>query len=113
MDTAIIRLRSTRGATVKCNFVSVYPTRVLLPIRSAQKGVPMIHSKAHKQPKPKIIAGPKGSPANVATMPVTIPLQDRIRERAYELYQTRDCEPGQDVQDWLRAEQEIIRKQVR
>jgi hypothetical protein len=33
--------------------------------------------------------------------------QDLIRTRAYELYESRGREPGQDEQDWLRAEQEI------
>jgi len=40
----------------------------------------------------------------------TVPLQDRIRQRAYELYESRDREPGQDVQDWLRAEHEISKQ---
>jgi hypothetical protein len=31
-----------------------------------------------------------------------------IRERAYQLYESRGCEPGQDEQDWLRAEHEIL-----
>jgi hypothetical protein len=60
-----------------------------------------------KQPMPKIVAGPKSIPGKVAMM---IPSQDRIRERAYELYESRGCKPGRDEQDWLRAEQEI-RKQ--
>jgi hypothetical protein len=37
--------------------------------------------------------------------------QDMIRERAYELYVSRGREPGQDEQDWLRAEQEIVNRQ--
>jgi hypothetical protein len=31
-----------------------------------------------------------------------------IRARAYELYEDRGHEPGQDEQDWLRAEREIL-----
>ena len=42
-------------------------------------------------------------------MPDTVPSQDLIRERAYELYENRGREPGQDEQDWLRAEQEILK----
>jgi hypothetical protein len=64
----------------------------------------------HKQPTPKIIVGPKNSPAKITVMAGTVPLQDKIRERAYELYESRDREPGQDVQDWLRAEQEISKQ---
>jgi hypothetical protein len=69
----------------------------------------MIDPQAHKQPKPQIVVDPKRSPGKVAMMPDTVPSQDRIRERAYELYQSRGREPGQDEQDWLRAEQEIVK----
>ena len=63
-----------------------------------------------KQSMPKIVAGPKSIPGKVATMTDTIPSHDRIRERAYELYESRGCEPGRDEQDWLRAEQEILKQ---
>ena len=39
----------------------------------------------------------------------TVPSQDMIRVRAYELYENRGRENGQDEQDWLRAEQEILK----
>ena len=71
----------------------------------------MIDPMAQEQRKPKIVVGPKGSSGKVARMPDTVPLQDRIRERAYELYESRHREPGQDVQDWLRAEQEISKRE--
>jgi hypothetical protein len=32
----------------------------------------------------------------------------KIRERAYELYESRGREPGQDEQDWFRAEKELL-----
>lgn len=34
-------------------------------------------------------------------------LQDRIRQRAFELYQKRGGQHGFDVEDWLRAEAEF------
>jgi len=67
----------------------------------------MVSPKTQKQPQPKIV-GPKSSPSNVAMIPDTVPAQDRIRERAYELYEGRGREPGQDEQDWFRAEREIL-----
>jgi len=70
----------------------------------------MIDSKAQKQPQSKIVVGPKSSPGKVAMMPDTVPSLDRIRARAYELYEGRGREPGQDEQDWLRAEQELHNK---
>lgn len=68
----------------------------------------MSSPKTQTQPQPKIVAGLKSSPGKVAMMPDTVPSQDRIRERAYELYEGRGREPGQDEQDWFRAEQEIL-----
>lgn len=70
----------------------------------------MIDPKTHKQPKPKIVAGLKSSPGKVELMPGTVPSQDRIRERAYELYENRGRETGRDEQDWLRAEREILKQ---
>jgi hypothetical protein len=35
------------------------------------------------------------------------PSDEQIRERAYELYLQRGAAPGQDVEDWLAAEQEL------
>jgi len=68
----------------------------------------MFDPKALKQSKPNIAVTPKNSPAKLAMMPETLPPQDTIRERAYELYESRGREPGHDEQDWLRAEQEIV-----
>jgi Protein of unknown function (DUF2934) len=34
-------------------------------------------------------------------------VKSRMRERAYQLYECRGREPGQDEQDWFRAEEEI------
>jgi HSP20 family protein len=35
-------------------------------------------------------------------------LQKAIARRAYELFESRGCEHGQDLADWLRAESEIL-----
>jgi hypothetical protein len=67
--------------------------------------------KTQKQPQPRIAVGPKGSPGKVAMMPDTVPSQDRIRERAYQLYEGRGREPGQDEQDWLHAEREMLSRE--
>jgi hypothetical protein len=34
-------------------------------------------------------------------------LEQQIRDRAYELYEARGREDGHDLNDWLRAEEEI------
>jgi len=36
-------------------------------------------------------------------------LQERIRRRAHELYVERGSQPGSELDDWLRAEAEILR----
>jgi len=32
---------------------------------------------------------------------------DHIRMRAYQLFEARGCQPGQELDDWLQAEREI------
>jgi len=39
----------------------------------------------------------------------TLPLEDRIRRRAYELYLQRGSEPGSELNDWLQAEEDMRR----
>jgi len=70
----------------------------------------MIDRNANKQPKPKTVVDPKGSTGNMATITDTPSSQDRTRERAYELYESRGRGPGQEEQDWFRAEQEILKR---
>jgi hypothetical protein len=36
--------------------------------------------------------------------------QERVRKRAYELYLGRNRRPGNEVQDWLQAEAELLWK---
>ncbi len=68
----------------------------------------MIDPKATKEPQPEIAVVTKSSSGKAAMMPDPVPSQDMIRARAYELYEDRGHEPGQDEQDWLRAEREIL-----
>ena len=53
----------------------------------------------------------KKLPATVTSEPQQ--LEDRIRARAYELYEARGRESGHDLEDWLRAEEEANEKKVR
>jgi hypothetical protein len=43
----------------------------------------------------------------------TIDIEGQIRQRAYELYQERGGTPGQENEDWLRAESEVLTRQNR
>jgi len=40
--------------------------------------------------------------------PVPINLEEEIRRRAYELYEQRGATSGQDHEDWLVAEREVL-----
>lgn len=35
-------------------------------------------------------------------------MRERISRRAYEIYLSRGCEPGCEMEDWLQAENEIL-----
>lgn len=46
-------------------------------------------------------------------VPYSHHVEDQIRKRAYEIYETRGREDGHDLDDWVRAEQEIVSKETR
>ena len=69
----------------------------------------MLSPKANKQPKAPVVVPSKSSPGKLAVMPDAVPSDNKIRERAYELYESRGREPGRDEQDWFGAEQEILK----
>ena len=54
---------------------------------------------------------PKKSPATGTSEPQE--LEHQIRLRAQELYEARGREDGRELDDWLRAEEEIAGKKVR
>lgn len=37
-----------------------------------------------------------------------LPVEERVRQRAYELYVERGNESGSELDDWLQAEDEIL-----
>lgn len=43
------------------------------------------------------------------TTPV-VDIDERIRQRAFELFQLRGCQNGHDFDDWMQAEEEIMGK---
>ena len=53
----------------------------------------------------------KKPPATAASEPQE--LENQIRQRAFELYEARGREEGHDLDDWLRAEEEITAKSER
>lgn len=39
--------------------------------------------------------------------PVSVPTQEEIRVRAYEIYVKRGAEPGREAEDWAQAERDL------
>jgi hypothetical protein len=70
----------------------------------------MMNPKTAPQSQPQRVLDPPCSTGKLATMPTHGPSQDKIRERAYKLYENRGREHGQDKQDWFRAEQELLNR---
>jgi hypothetical protein len=56
-------------------------------------------------PKAKTASGPT---VKKASKTKAKPTQDDIALRAYHIYLERGCTPGDPMQDWLRAEQELL-----
>lgn len=54
--------------------------------------------------------------AVIRTKPVAvvtpIDVQEEIRQRAYELFETRGGTEGRELEDWLQAEEEIRRRKT-
>lgn len=61
--------------------------------------------KAIRRQKPAGQANPRksGRPTEI---------EARISLRAYHLYTERGCEPGHALEDWLRAEVEVMRQRI-
>ena len=50
------------------------------------------------------------APVRAKKLPIdTLPLEERIRQRAHELYVERGNQSGSEFDDWLQAEEEILR----
>jgi hypothetical protein len=50
------------------------------------------------------------APARAKEAPIEpLPLEERIRRRAYELYIQRGSQSGSELDDWLQAEGEVLR----
>jgi hypothetical protein len=66
----------------------------------------MIVSKLQKQSKVKT------SPASKSAAPEISISHDKIRDLAFQIYEGRGSEPGNDTQDWLRAEIQIAGREI-
>ena len=60
--------------------------------------------------KPATLALPKKNAAGAAQVSDAARVENKVRERAYQLYEGRGSEPGKDKQDWLQAEREVLKR---
>ena len=56
---------------------------------------------------------PMPAKSKLAKNEVTSDVTQRVAQRAYELYEMRGREIGHDLDDWLKAEEEITRDDSR
>ena len=56
---------------------------------------------------------PSKAPTSVQRENPVPNVEDEIRRHAYELYEQRGREDGHDLEDWLRAEEEVTQKRGR
>jgi hypothetical protein len=68
----------------------------------------MVASKAQNQSKSKKIDASHFSPVNATAAPNTCCVFTQIRARAFQLFQKRGSKHGHDMQDWLRAERQVM-----
>ena len=65
----------------------------------------MVTAKRTRKPK-----SAKATAAPVQQVSLSTDFQEAIRSRAYTIYEQRGCQHGHDVDDWLIAEVELVRK---
>ncbi len=58
----------------------------------------------------RVIASPQKKLSAVAKIK---PTQDEIALRAYHIYLERGCTPGNPLDDWVRAERELVENHVK
>lgn len=69
-------------------------------------------SKKSTEPKVESPSKPVVSTTSEVTTVTTrtVDIQDAIRERAYEIYEQRGGQHGADLEDWVRAEREVLER---
>jgi hypothetical protein len=73
--------------------------------------MPRAKSPRNGNPRSRVTPPPFSVPdavTEIRTKGNTVDLESEIRRRAYELYEQRGCSPGQENEDWLVAEREVL-----
>jgi len=61
-----------------------------------------------KPAAPKRVSRPAVKRTRTVAAAIARPDDEQIRARAYELFLQRDGHPGDPLEDWLRAERELL-----
>ena len=69
-------------------------------------------SKVQEKPKLNKVPAARTSPARKSAAPEVCVTRDSIRDRAFQIYQSRGGQHGHDMQDWFRAELQIAERQI-
>jgi len=59
-------------------------------------------------PMPEVSSAPSVRKNGGSAGTTPIDLEAQIRQRAYEIYEERGCTAGNEHEDWVRAEREIL-----
>jgi hypothetical protein len=71
----------------------------------------MLNSQESALARSKTLYVPKQPFAGAAPTSDAVALENKIRERAHQLYLCRGCESGGAIHDWVQAEGEILNQQ--
>jgi hypothetical protein len=117
LEIAISRQIDFRCRFRQQNFDAAFVNSQNFPDGTSQNGVILRYQKSEVLMAGRAIAAFKkkrhGEPEKTATessvtRPAPVSLEERIRARAYAKYLQRDGQDGSAVDDWLRAEAEIL-----
>lgn len=100
--------RLLEQGTIRPDVATVYPLQnVAQAWKDIAANLPRVHGTSPSGP---------GVPRRLSHGKIVLRVawhDDRIRERAYELYLARGSQPGRDLEDWFQAERELTAKEPR
>jgi hypothetical protein len=74
--------------------------------RASQKSIELVPSQTKMGANVTSIRRDSNEAAHTSSLPVSV--EQIVRQRAYEFYEKRGREDGHAVEDWLRAEAEVL-----
>ena len=115
-ETNHVFVRSNRGCLNLCtNFGQLTRLANGVTFGKSRQRAPQLTRRAHhrKTSRRFLIAKDPTKKPPATIISDSQELENQIRQRAYELYEARGGEDGHDLEDWLRAQEEITAKTAR